>query len=173
MLLLVLATLSSSWAITNDHSGYYASIGGGIGLGDAPIRPGPGWLGAAGIWWGQYDDAYAIGRFTSLGVTLRQDLPTTGLRTAPMLEVRRGWDLIVTQVHGFVAGGPVLAPTARQGTATGATARAGFGARYRFHRFWGLSLRLEGGADFIGGGVGATCAALLTLDRSRPFGPVE
>ena len=171
-MLLLLVALTSAHAITEDHAGAYGSIGGGLAITEAPARPAPGWFAAGGFWWGQYDNAYAIGKFTGLGVAAHQTLGPSGLRTAPMLEVRRGFDLIVTQVHGFVSGGPLLT-TSAEGTTVGATARAGLGARYRFHRFWGVSLRLEGGADFSSGPVAGVGSALVTFDVSRPFSSVE
>lgn len=173
MILLLLTTLGSAWAITEDHIGAYGSLGGGLALAEAPLRPAPGWFAAAGFWWGQYDNAYAIGKFTSIGLAARQTLGPSGLRTAPMLEVRRGYDLIVTQVHGFVAGGPVIAALPRGDTAIGGTVRAGGAARYRFHRFWGVSLRLEGGVDYVQGRAMGTGACFMTLDVSRPFSGLE
>jgi hypothetical protein len=157
-------------------TGPYVDVAGGLGMGDAPMAAGPGWMGAAGWWFGRYDEAYAIGRYISIGATVRQDWvhlsqKSATVRTAPMLELRRGNDLIVAGLSGFVAGGPVIVQTARQRTVN-YTARAGIGAEFRRHRFWGLTLRLEGGAD-IGDGVSGVFSTLIGGQFSRPARSVK
>jgi hypothetical protein len=158
-------------------SGPYLDVAGGLGMGDAPMAAGPGWMGGLGWWFGRYDEAYAIGRYTSIGATLRQDWVhlshKTGatVRTAPMLEIRRGNDLIVAGVSGFVAGGPVIVQTPQRRTLD-YTARAGIGAEFRRHRFWGLTLRLEGGAD-IGDQVSGVFSTLVGVQFSRPAKTVK
>ena len=156
-------------------SGPYIDVAGGLGMGDAPMLAGPGWMGGFGWWFGRYDSAYAIGRYTSIGVNVRQELihfdpakgaPPLTLRTAPLLELRKGNDLIVGGVSVFLAGGPLLA-TNTNGMTVDYTARGGFGAEFRRHRFWGLTLRLEGGVD-IGDQVSGVFSTLLGVQFSRP-----
>ncbi len=170
-LLVLLLNVAPAHAITEDSSGPYVEVSAGLGLSEKPLTASPGWAGSAGWWFGPYDKAYSIGRFTGVGATVRQDLSSAGLRTVPMLEVRRGLDLIVANAHGFLGGGPVLLANSRH--PPGIAARAGFGARFRFHRFWGVGLRLEAGADVTGGQVAGAGAALLSLAWTRPNRPVE
>ena len=181
--LIVLATAAHA-QFAEKMTGPYVDVAGGLALADAPIAAGPGWMGGLGWWFGRYDEAYAIGRYVSIGATLRQDWvhlakprgPT--VRTAPLLELRKGNDLIVGGVSAFVAGGPVFvaSPTGPGDKDAGFdldyTARAGVGAEFRRHRFWGLTLRLEGGAD-IGDQVSGQFSVLLGVQFSRPAGEVR
>ena len=182
--LLALLLADPAWAhFAEPMNGPYVDLAGGLGMGGRPIAPGPGWMGSFGWWFGRYDSAYAIGRYTSIGVNVRQDrlmvdsphppapgrtskAPVSALRTAPMLELRKGNDLIVAGLFAFLGGGPLL--TAVEGeTTVSATARAGVGGEFRRTRYLGFTLRLEGGADF-GDEVGGVFAAQLGVQFSRP-----
>jgi len=158
-------------------AGPYVDVAGGLALSDAPIAAGPGWMGGLGWWFGRYDESYAIGRYTSIGANLRQEWVQLAhdqgatVRTAPLLELRKGNDLIVAGVSAFIAGGPVLVRTPR-GSAVDYTARAGVGAEFRRHRFWGLTIRLEGGVDF-GDQVSGVFSTLVGVQFSRPARAVK
>ena len=155
--------------------GPYIDVAAGLGMGDAPMVAGTGWMAGFGWWLGRYDGAYAIGRYTSIGLNVRQDLvhfsrakgsPPMQLRTAPMIELRKGNDLIVGGVSAFIGGGPLLL-TDHNGLSLDYTARAGVGAEFRRHRYWGLTLRLEGGID-IGDEVSGVFSTLFGAQFSRP-----
>ena len=163
-LLLALWVSAPAQALTMPQSGPYLEAHAGLGLGDAPLHAGLGWEAAFGWWAGRYDDAYAIGRYWSVGATLRQDWIRGAIRSEPMLELRHGIDLIVVGWFPFVAGGPVFDET----ELVGGTARLGFGFEFRRTRYLGLTLRLVGGADFGGGDVGGAGAALLGFQFSKP-----
>ncbi len=181
MLTLFIALSTSANAqFAENMSGPYLDVAGGLGMGDAPMAAGPGWMGGFGWWFGRYDSAYAIGRYTSIGVNVRQDLlhlggakgsPPQAMRTAPLLELRKGNDLIVAGVSGFLAGGPLLTSVGNS-TSLDYTARGGVGAEFRRHRYWGLTLRLEGGVD-IGDQVSGVFSTLLGVQFSRPARLVE
>lgn len=169
LLLLVLTLAHPAHALTSRQSGPYGEVAAGLGLGDRPLHAGLGWEVGAGWWRGRYDDAYAIGRYWSGGVTLRQDWITGALRTSPLIELRRGTDLIVAGWWAFLAGGPLVATAEDTGAATvGGTARTGIGAEFRRTRYLGITLRLEGGVDYVGRRIGGTGAALLGFQFSRP-----
>lgn len=168
-LALIFALTSPAEALTMQQSGPYVDAGAGLGLGNGPLDAGVGWGAGVGWWAGRYDDAYAVGRYWGAGAMVRQDWIGGTLRTAPMLEVRRGLDLVVLGWHGFLAGGPLV--VSRSGdSVVGGTGRVGIGAEFRRTRYLGLTLRLEGGADFGGGNVAAAGAALLGVQFSRPSG---
>ena len=153
-------SLADDWAAP--MAGVYVEPRVGLSVVSGPWSAGPSFGGSAGIWWGRYDSVYAIGRFSSLGATVRYEL-TDPDRLVAMLEARRGIDLIAG-LFGFVAAGPEL------GESTSWTVRAGVGARYRFTRFSGVSARLEAGGGFGGGGpVGSRLGLSLGGSWSRPF----
>lgn len=174
LLLILLLSAPAHAQFAERMSGPYVDVAGGLGMGGTPFRPGIGWMAGFGWWGGRYDTAYAIGRYNSIGLNLRQDwLPSSkALRTTPMLEIRKGNDLIVAGVYGFLAGGPTLA-TAKGQTVAGGSARGGFGAEFRRHKFWGLTLRFEGGVDYIDAHASGVFATLLGVQFSRPARPVE
>ncbi len=169
MTLLLALLLSSAQAITTDRSGptFDLALGGDLTL--PPV--GGGLAGLAGVnwWWGRYDHSYAIGRYWSLGVANRFDLQLgdAGMHLAPLLELRRGNDLIVVGTYTAIAAGPLVLMTSDD-TAIGATGRLAVGGEFRRHRFWGATLRLEAGADYVDGAVFGTGALLLGVQFSRP-----
>lgn len=156
----------NAFGFTSAQAGPYVEIAGGLGITHPDLAAGAGWEAGAGVWIGKYDDVYAIGKYTSFGITLRQDY-SDGLHTATMLEVRRGFDIIVA-FHFFVAGGAEVI-----GNQLHWTARLGGGIKYRFTRFWGAHLRLELGATVGQGVVGARAGLVLGVVFSRPFSKVS
>ena len=155
-------------SLSEAKTGPWLEAHGGLGLGGAPgLRAGLGWHAGGGWWFGPYDDVHAVGRYVGLGVVGRQDF-VGAPRTAGMLELRRGMDLIIAGVQGSVAGGVVT-----ESGALGWTGRAAFTGRFRRHRFWSLSLRLEAGADGIANTITPTGGVLLGVAFSRPASEVE
>lgn len=171
-LLLALLLTPSAEALTSRQSGPWVDAHVGFAAADAPLAAGLGWQAGVGWWTGRYDDAFAIGRYWAGGAVLRQDFVDGALRTAPLLEVRRGVDLLVLGWHVFLAGGPLWAPEAGEplagGVAIGATARGGAGLTWRRNPFLGLTVRVEAGADVVDGEVGAAIAALVGGHFARP-----
>ncbi len=145
--------------ITADRTGGYVDVTGGFGLADGPALAAHLSFGA---WRGKYDEDLSFGRFWGGGLTLRQDLTGEGVRTAYMLEARRGMDLVVVGVHGFVTGGAVLVQPGADGSAdVGGTGRLGGAVEFRRSRTLGLALRLEAGVDAVNGRI--TPAGAVTL----------
>jgi hypothetical protein len=159
----VLTCAGAALALTSPQSGPGVEVTAGLGLADAPVSARLGAAVSAGWWFGHYDDQYSLGRYTWIGPTVRAEVLPGDLRVAPMLELRRGIDLVVAGVAPFVAGGPLLA-----GDALGGTARAGVVAKFRRTRHLGFVLRLEAGADFLGGAT-FSGGALLGVAFSRPL----
>lgn len=169
MTLLLALMLSSAQAITTDRSGVAFDLAAGGDLTLPPVVGGLSGMFAANWWWGRYDHSYAIGRYWSLGVNNRFDLQlaTDDLRVAPMLELRRGNDLIVVGTYMALAAGPLVVST-NDGSLMGGTGRLALCGEFRRHRFWGSTLRIEAGADYLNGSVGAAGALLLGVQFSRP-----
>lgn len=163
--------LAASLAVPSAHALQRRQAGPTLELGVGPAmaaRP-VGFAGAGQLslgWWvGPYDDDYALGRFWAVAVTGRVDvLPRDGsLRVAPLLEIRRGMDLIVLAPHAFVAGGPVLT-----GDTLGWTARAGGGLKFRRTKTFGFTGRLEAGMDGVGAALSPVVGLTLGVGWSTP-----
>lgn len=105
---------------------------------------GAGWQAGGGYWWGRYDPDYALGRYWGLGLTARQDWVRGELQTVPLMELRRGNDLIVGGFHWFASAGPVV-----RAQAIGVEGRVGGGARFRFDPASSAFLRLEVGGGYV------------------------
>ena len=142
----------STASLTAQRGGVYTAVSVGSGNGGVPFAGGLGWHGGVGLWVGRYDEDMALGRHWGFAASVRQDwIPgAQQLRTAPMLEVRRGFDLLAVGFSAFVAGGPLL-HTGSGPLFAGGTARLGGNVKWRFHANWGLNLRVEGGVDLYGG----------------------
>lgn len=146
------------------------------------VAAGIGWAGrgqpvdVAGVlsfggWAGRYDDDFAIGRHWWFGATGRVRARAARTEIAPMIEIRRGIDLLVAGVQFFVAGG-VVGDVARStevpARALGGTVNAGLITRYRRTRHVSLLLRLEGGVDIVEGQVSPGLGAALGIGWARP-----
>lgn len=163
-LLLVLWPAAAS-ALPTTRSGPYVDALVGA-MGTVPLSGGLSWEAGAGWWFGPYDEDYAIGRFTSVGVGLRQDLRGGALFTALPVEVRRGLDVIVLGGHGFLAAGPTFA-----GDDVGALVEGGAGVKGRFRfsgPFVGYVLRARLGAEIGGGDVIGRGALTLGVEWAAP-----
>jgi hypothetical protein len=164
---LLALTLSEALALTSRQGGPAVDLGVGLGVG-APFQPRLGGHLGLGWWVGTYDDQYAFGKYWAFGPSVRFDLVPGTWSAAPMFEIRRGVELIVVGVAPFVAGGPVLASVEGAEPALGWTARTGVNLKLRRTRFWGLTARLELGAEGVGGNVGFAGGLLLGGAFARP-----
>lgn len=164
VLILALAPVAAH-AITQPSHGLYVGAAGGVAAELGPARAGPGWQVGAGWWWGRYDEVYALGQFTSVGVTLRQSFLDGGLRSTPQLEVRRGSDVLVVGYHAFLGVGPEIRPDG-----AGVSALLGGGAKWRFTPHWGIGVRAGAGAAWHEQTIQPRLAARLHLEWTGPLG---
>ncbi len=166
MVLALLACLVAlpAHAMTDPMAGIVATLGGGGTATIAPGGIGPGWDGSALLWWGRYDDVYALGRFNAIGVTVRQAWLDGELRTVPALEYRRGNDVVVVGYHGFLSVGPDLG-----GGPVGLEAMIGFAAKYRFTPRWGVGLEVGAGPVYKAGDWSGRIAFRAQFEFATPF----
>lgn len=130
----------SAQAFTTPQFGPYVDVGGTTAI---PIYSAD-WLGggtlSAGLWFGNYDSVYAMGKYTSLGLTtniaLHQEIES-------LLEIRRGVDMLVVSVFGLGGGGFRYMPSH-----IAPTAHLGVGIKRRHTPYIGWSVRLEGVTTF-------------------------
>jgi hypothetical protein len=174
-LLAIWLTLSDAHALTQTQNGPIVEVAAGLGMGGTPFAPSLGGQLTVGWWTGTYDDAYSFGRYWALSQTTRADVLAASGRwsLAPMLEVRRGVDLFVVNTAGFLAGGPLVVSGEDEGeVAIGGTGRGGLALKLRRSRFWGLTLRVEGGVDVVAGDVSPAAAVLVGGGFARPARPL-
>jgi hypothetical protein len=156
--LILLATVADA-AITAQRSGGYVDVAGGLALSGAV---GPSADMALGGWWGVYDDDLSLGRYWGAGLRIDEDVRGSAVSLRPMVELRRGMDLIVVGIHGYAALGPVF-PDLGAGGDAGLSARVGGGVEFRRTPALGVELRLDGGADLVDGTVRPAGSLLLGL----------
>jgi hypothetical protein len=161
---LALLAATPAAAFTEPDSGAWLSLSAGLGMVHPPVALGPSWQLSGGVWFGKHDDAYAIGKYTGVGVTARQGLYRADLLTEPMLEIRHGADIFVVSTQMFLSGGPAISPDG-----LGVTMLAGAGAKYRKTARFGLTGRVELGATGIDGDWGFRGNLVLGIEWSSPF----
>lgn len=152
-------------ALTDPRQGLWVELGAG-GLLDtgSPVAFAPSWGLSMGVWFGQYDEDFAIGRYGGIGITLRQAWLRGELVTLPSLELRKGVDVIVVGYHGFLHVGPQITDNG-----VGLEGLLGVGAKYRFKPHWGVGVRLGAGAAWADERVTARAEARLTLCWAASF----
>lgn len=166
-MLLLCLSVAMGGSLSRPRAGPGVDLGAGIGWSGRPVAV-AGQLSVGG-WTGRYDDDFAIGRHWWIGATGRLRASASRVEVAPVLEVRRGIDLLVAGVQGFVAGGPVIDVAGSEpARPVGFTGMAGIVGRYRRTRHVSLTLRLEGGVDVVGGQVGPVVGALIGVGWARP-----
>lgn len=163
-LLWVLQTVPAS-AMTTSQTGILITVGAGgtLDIG-APTVIAPAWTTGASFWWGRYDEVYALGRFTSVGIEVRQAWIHGALEAIPALEVRRGNDVLVVGYHGFLSVGPVIRPGA-----VGVEALLGGGVKWRFRPHHGLMLRAGAGVAWVDDTVSGRVILRLAYEFGSPF----
>lgn len=128
-------------AFTVPMQGFYAET---MAAADFVGTPAIGGAAATGLWWGQYDDAYALGKYASVGTHIAVQHTPQGALITPQIELRRGWDILLAQVSGSVRAGRELTPGSLD-RAPHWRASLGGQVKYRYHRYWGAFLNLHGG----------------------------
>jgi hypothetical protein len=178
LLLLLLASPARA-DLGGRRAGFWGDVGAGLGVADRPWSPGVGWTIAAGGWFGRYDDSFAIGRRVDVGVRLRQDfLLASGsepssrdrLLSAPMIEARRGIDLLVVALRFGGSAGPLIRYDLGDPTSVdvGGTVRANGAVGWRFDPRASLMLRLEAGIDVLDQKVAPTLGLTLGIEVAAP-----
>lgn len=155
-------------AMTDPMAGALFTLAGGGTSAISPGAFGPGWDGSVLLWWGRYDDVYALGRFNAIGVTVRQAWLDGALRTTPALEYRRGNDVVVVGYHGFLSVGPDLG-----GGPVGVEALIGGGAKYRFEPRWGVGLRAGAGVVYKDGDWSGRIVFRVAVEFATPFRRID
>jgi hypothetical protein len=174
MLPVLLACLLPAHALTSHQTGPSLDLGAGLGLRGAPLRPAVGGDLALGWWLGTFDDQFAFGRYWLLQGVGRVDWRPDALALTPMLELRRGVDILVAGLSWGLGGGAVLVfPTDTEAPPPGWTARASMAGRFRRTRALSLTLRLEAGADVVGGTPSFAGGTLLGASFLRPARNIE
>lgn len=164
-LLPLLFVASNAFAFTEPDSGAWLGAGGGLAIDShSPFGIGPGWQLSGGFWFGKHDNAYAIGKYTGIGVTARQSLLRGELVTEPMLEVRYGADIVVVTTQLFASVGPQF----RAGD-VGVSALVGGGLKYRMTARFGITGRLGVGASFIDGTPGFRSDLTFGVEWASPW----
>lgn len=165
LLLLVLLAAPTASAFTEPDSGGWVGASSGLAIDShAPFGAGLGWQATAGLWFGKHDAVYAFGKYTGVGVTLRQAYLRGDLITEPMLELRRGADIVVVTTQLFLSGGPQI----RAGQ-VGATFLGGAGIKYRITPQFGLVLRAEVGTSVQQGSWGFRSNAVFGVEFAAPW----
>ena len=139
--LLMLLGSPRAHAFTVPMQGFYAET---MGAADFVGTPALGGAVAAGTWWGQYDDAYALGKYASLGAHVSTQYTSQGALVTPQLELRRGWDILLAQISGSVRAGRELSHGSLERTPHWRASMGGQ-VKYRYHRYWGALLNIHGG----------------------------
>jgi hypothetical protein len=161
--LLALVPLTAA-ALTTHLSAVGVDVTGGLGVQAPPVRATGGGVVALGWFRGQFDDQFSFGRYWWVGPTGRVDVGIDGWRVTPMVELRRGLDLLVAGVSYGVAGGAVVTPEG-----TGWTARGVGIGRFRRTRALSFTSRLEAGVDGVGGAVGFAGGLTVGVTLASPL----
>jgi len=141
--LLVYLSLDAANAFTGAMHGPYIELKPEVSLVTPELRPRVGATGVAGWWFGEYDEVYAFGRFTGVGLSFSPHILPGKPMTLAELEVRRGWDLFVVQLVGGLRAGMEV-PTVHTESAHW-SARAAGQVKWRIQPKLGLILGLSGG----------------------------
>ena len=162
ILLLLLAPMAAS-AQTTRQTGLWIDASPGLGLGGRPFGATFSARGSVGVWRGNYDDVFALGRSWGWGASVRVDLRGEDTRVAPMLELRRTTDLLVVGLRWRVMAGPEW-----EGGKLGVGARLGGTIAYRPSPYIGPALDIEAGAAWVDGRVGPRGAISLGIAGAFP-----
>lgn len=152
-------------ALTEPDSGGWVGASTGLAVDtNADLGVGLGWQATAGLWFGKHDAVYAFGKYTGIGATVRQAYLGGNLVTEPMLELRRGADIVVVTTQLFVSGGPQLV-----GGDIGAVMLAGGGIKYRMTPQFGIVVRAELGASVLAGSWAFRNNVVVGVEFAAPW----
>jgi hypothetical protein len=153
-------------ALTSARVGFVADASAGVQGAISPGGVGGAWQADLGVWRGNYDDAYSLGRGFGLTAGIRQDLARGGPTTAAVVDLRRMIDIIAVGWHVFAGGGPVLGSELRGLVEAG----VGVKLRTRYTGPWlGPLLRIQGGVELGQGDVSGRILATLGFETAAPF----
>lgn len=158
--LLVYLSIDTAVAFTGAMHGPYIEFKPEVSLVTPERRPPVGATGVAGWWFGEYDEVYAFGRFTGVGLSFSPHVLPGKPMTLAELEVRRGWDLFVVQLVGGLRGG-VEVPTPDT-TRPHWSARAAGQVKWRIQPKLGLIFGVSGGV--IGAADGPAPAPVVDVE---------
>jgi len=158
--LLVYLSSNTASAFTGAMHGPYVEFKPEVSLVTPQIRPRVGATGVAGWWFGEYDEVYAFGRFTGVGLSVSPHVLPGKPMTLAELEVRRGWDLFVVQLVGALRGGIELPTLDTESTHW--SARAAGQVKWRIRPKFGLILGASGGV--IGANDSGALAPVIDVE---------
>ncbi|MFK7928651.1 MAG: hypothetical protein AB8H79_10725 [Myxococcota bacterium] len=145
-LTLLLFAPTTALAQTSAQVGAWFDASPGLGVGGSPVGATLAVRGSTGVWWGNYDSGFLLGRSWGVGADVKVDLFGPNVRVAPSLELRRTVDLLVIGYRWRVLAGPEW-----DGEDLGGSLRVGGALKVRPNRYIGPTLNAEVGAAYVGG----------------------
>jgi hypothetical protein len=137
-------------------AGAYFDLQAGAGWSDAtgPLIRGRSGGASLGAFWGDYNGTFKYGRYWRLGAWTRSNENDRDILTDTTysggVELGRGVDLLNVGIWWLTAAGPVMTDPSVEGPMSyGALVRGSIGGMYNLTRWAGLSLRIEGGVQWI------------------------
>jgi hypothetical protein len=151
----LLALVASPTAFAGGGGAYF-DIQAGAGWSDAtgPLVRGKSGNSSLGAYWGDYHGTFRYGRYWRTGVWSRynendRDVLTDTTWSAGV-ELGRGVDLLNVGVWWLVGVGPMWTdPLAEAPITWGGAVRGAVGMSYNCTKWWSLTFRVEGGAQFL------------------------
>ena len=164
----------TAFGITDGQSGLNISVAGSIEMAgeNRPMafRASPGVSLPITAWHGNYDSAFALGRYWGGGVSPNVHWHGQNTFVKAPVHVERGMDLIVLGIRFYGGVGPMWFINETE-TKIGATAQLGAAIKYRLNKNIGPTLRLTVGADYLDGEVNPTGQIQLGFDFSTRIKP--
>ena len=152
----LLALLLSSAVARAGGGGAYLDLQAGAGWSDAtgPLIRGRSGGSSLGAFWGDYNGTFKYGRYWRLGAWYRYNENDRDVLTdtthSTGVELGRGVDLLNVGIWWVAGAGPVLTdPTVEGPISYGGVVRGSIGGMYNFNRWGGLTLRIEGGVQWL------------------------
>ena len=152
----LLALVLASPVARAGGGGAYFDIQAGAGWSDAtgPLIRGRSGGSSLGAFWGDYNGTFKYGRYWRLGAWYRLNENARDVLTdtthSTGIEFGRGVDLLNVGIWWLAAAGPVLTDPSVDGPISyGGVLRGSIGGMYNLNRFAGLTLRIEGGVQWL------------------------
>ena len=172
--LAILFLAPAAYGITDGQSGLNISATGSIEMGSQnrpmEFRASPGASLPVTIWHGNYDSAFALGRYWGGGMAPSIHWQADQLLVGLPFHVERGMDLIVLGLRFYGGVGPLWYVTENE-TQLGATFRMGTAVKYRLNKNIGPTLRISMGADYVNGEINPIGQIQLGFDFSTRIKP--